>query len=73
MFLAQSILGLPDCKCLSLVDITCTLVDAVDRSVSITMEDFKKRYPKQFDAIGRFKETTRIILKDDAEQHIDKP
>ena len=68
------ILGLPDCRRLCLVHIKCKLIEAVDRVESIaSVEQLKKKYPQQFDAIGNFKAPAKIVLKEGAEPHIDKP
>ena len=68
------ILGLPTCEALGLVTINCARfkVDQVVRSVS-TVDDLKCQYPEQFDVIGRFKEPAKILLKPDAEPHVDRP
>ena len=68
------ILGLPTCEALGLITINCTRVkvDQITQSVA-TVDDLKCRYPDQFDAIGRFKEPAKILLKPDAEPHINRP
>lgn len=39
----------------------------------MTSADLKKAYPDQFDKIGNFNGTPKIILKEDAEPFIDPP
>lgn len=38
-----------------------------------TWQDLKDLYPTQFDTVGKFKGPPNILLKPDAEPHIDRP
>lgn len=78
-----AIIGLPTSELLNLVTVN---VDTVNKerekeqekkaknpkSIS-TSADLKKSYPDQFDKIGNFSGTAKIMLKEDAEPFIDPP
>ena len=68
--------GLPTCEALNMVTINCH-VETLERTTKskplVTVEDLKVRYPAQFNTVGKFKEPAKIILKHDAEPHIDHP
>ena len=68
--------GLPTCEALGMVAINCH-VETLERTTKskplVTVEDLKVRYPAQFDTVWKFKKPAAIILKHDAEPHIDRP
>ena len=68
-----AIVGLPTSKLLRLVTIN---VDGVNQDVPETItsvQDLKRRYPKQFDTIGNFEGPAKLLLKDGAEPFTDAP
>ena len=70
------VLGLPTCEALNMVTINCH-VETLERTTKskpfVTVEERKVWYSAQFDTVGKFKEPAKIILKPDAEPHIDRP
>ena len=70
------VLGLTTCEALNMVTINCH-VETLERTTKskplVTVEDLKVRCPAQFDTVGKFKEPAKIMLKHDAEPHIDRP
>ena len=67
-----AILGLPICQELGLVSINCKLVDQLTRNIT-SVHDLKSQFPNQFDRIGKFSDAAKILLKAEAEPHIDRP
>ena len=70
------ILGLATCEALKMVTINCkveTVMAATEKRSISSVKDLQKLYPGQFDTVGKFDEPAKIILKPDAEPHIDRP
>ena len=70
------ILGLATCEALEMVTINCkveTVMAAIEKRSISSVKDLQKRYPGQFDRVGKFDEPAKIILKPDAEPHINRP
>ena len=75
-----SILGLSSSKALKLVTIH-TVKQCVEVPTNVpgqapcirTVDDLISRWPGQFDRIGNFKDPATLLLKEDADPHIDAP
>lgn len=65
-----AVAGLPACQQLRIV----TIHSIQEKQTTIRgISDLTKKYPENFDSIGSFKGTAKLLLKDDAEPHIDAP
>uniref|UniRef100_A0A8C9SGK0 Gypsy retrotransposon integrase-like protein 1 n=1 Tax=Scleropages formosus TaxID=113540 RepID=A0A8C9SGK0_SCLFO len=68
------LLGLPMCTALNLLTFNCRLESLEKAPIKVsTTQDLVKLYPTQFDTIGKLEGPARIILKEDAEPHVDRP
>ena len=67
------ILGLPACEKLGLISIHCKRMEVHEIKSALSIKDLKLKYPEQFDRIGQFKDPAKILLRPDAEPHIDRP
>ena len=67
------LLGLPSCEELGMVSINCERLEVDNITDVSSIDQLKAKYPDQFDKIGCFKEPARLLLRDDAEPHIDRP
>ena len=70
------VLGLPICEALKLLTNYChieTLLTSGPKKPLNTVQDVMVMSPDQFDTMGKFKEPAKILLKSDAEPHVDRP
>jgi len=67
------ILGLPTCEKLHLVAITCQRVELHQVTAITSTAELVKQFPEQFDRIGQFVQPAQILLRPDAQPHIDRP
>ena len=70
------ILGLATCEALKMVTINYkveTVMAATEKRSISSVKYLHKLYPGQFYTVGKFDEPAKIIIKPDAEPHIDRP
>lgn len=81
-----AIVGLPTSELLNLVTVNVDAIAEGENKGSVkeqtkvntqqcikSISDLKEKYPDQFDKIGSFKGTAKLILKEDASPFIDPP
>ena len=77
-----AIIGLPSCRDLGLVHVTCDIatvsnteeiVENTTKAVINTKEDLLRSYPEQFDKIGKLPGKATILLKDNVTPYADPP
>ena len=68
-----AVVGLPTSELLELITINVDTVKEEVNETQIKNIDLQKQYPDQFDKIGSFSGTARLLLKQDAEPFIDSP
>jgi len=69
-----AIVGLPTSERLKLLTLHINALDDNTKTTPISsIDQLKSAYPEQFDRIGSFSGTAKLLLKDDAEPFIDPP
>ena len=67
-----AILGLPSCEQLNVVTLHCAVTSTKAETIN-SVNDLVQKYPNQFDSIGEFPTTHKLIVDPNIPCHIDPP